>query len=128
MSEETTDAQSESLTKTLNTSVAARIAACAPDVTKRLEDLLVEKEVSRRTEIIGQGLAKLDQSTRERYKLAKPSTTSYNLDGTIAGTAYTKEAVEALKKHDETHAKLERAVEKALKGDLKDLCGLVGSK
>jgi hypothetical protein len=112
----------------INSKVAERIAGCAPEVEQRLIDSLAEKEVSRRVELIGQGLSKLDQMTRERYKLAKPTNVTYNLDNTIASESYSKEALEALKKHDEKFDKLQRAVEKALKGDLKDLPGLVNSK
>jgi uncharacterized membrane-anchored protein YjiN (DUF445 family) len=113
---------------TINQQVAERIKTCAPDVEQRLVDHLVEKEVSRRVEVIGQALAKLDTMDRDRRKLAKPTTQSFNLDGSIASESYTKEALEALKKHDEKRSKLQRATDKALNGDLGDLGSLINEK
>ena len=133
MSEETETPEAASETSpasevvSINSKVAERIKACAPEVEVRLVDTLVEKEVSRRVELIGQGLAKLDQMTREGYKLNKGNCT-YNKDGSVASETFTKEQLETIKKHGEKKDKLQRAVEKALRGDMKDLPGLVNEK
>lgn len=113
------------MSNTINAQVAERIKNSAPEVETRLVDMLVDKEVSRRVELIGQGLAKLDQMTRERFKLAKPTNVTYNADRTVASETYTKDALDALQKHDEKFAKLEKAVEAALAGDMSKIADAI---
>lgn len=110
---------------TINSAVAERIKASAPEVETRLVEMLVDREVSRRVELIGQGLAKLDEMAREARKLEKPTHVTLNRDGTTASETFTKEALEAIKKHTEKTDKLQRAVDKALNGDLGDLPNLL---
>jgi hypothetical protein len=113
------------MSNTINAQVAERIKSCAPEVETQLVDLMVSKEISRRVELIGQGLAKSDQMTRERFKLAKPTNVALDINGNVVSESYSKEALETLKKHDEKAAKLENALEKALAGDLSKLPDLL---
>lgn len=110
---------------TINMQVAERIKASAPDVEQRLVDMLVEKEVSRRVEVVGQGVGKANDLEKELRKIDKPDSETFNADGSTATATYTKARLEELKKTREKLDKLNKAIDKALAGDLGDLTNLI---
>jgi hypothetical protein len=110
----------------INEAVAEKLANISPVVNEKVVDLLVDKEVNRRVELITQGLAKLNEAERETRKLSKPNAETFNADGSVATTAFTKDALDALNKHNEKTEKLRKALDKAVdSGDIGDLTNLV---
>jgi multidrug resistance efflux pump len=110
----------------INEQVAAKLADISPTVTGKVVDLLVEKEVNRRVELITQGLSKLNEFDRETRKLSKPDVEAFNADLTPAAPQFTKARVEEIKKHGEKVEKLTKALDKAIdSGDIGDLANLV---
>lgn len=113
------------------TSVLAEVAdalKASPDAVKsRVRDLLVEREVSKRVDLLDKGLAKLREFKNEVSKVRPP--VSYTADGFKVEGNFSKADFETLKKAKEKLAKLEGALEKAFAGQEFDkLAGLVGGK
>ncbi len=118
-------------TSSTTTSVLAEVAdalKASPDAVKsRVRDLLVEREVSKRVELLDKGLAKLREFKNEVNKVRPP--VSYTADGTKVEGNFSKADFETLKKAKEKLAKLEGDLEKAFAGQEFDkLAGLVGGK
>lgn len=110
----------------INEAVAAKLADIAPTVTDRVVDLLTEKEINRRVELITQGLAKLTDMEREGRKLSKPDVQTFNADLSPAEPQFSAGRVEELKKHNEKTEKLTKALDKAIdKADFGDLINLL---
>lgn len=107
---------------TINEQVAEKLAEISPTVESKVVDLMVDKEVSRRVELITQGLGKLSDWEREGRKLSKPDVETFNEDGSQASAVFSKSHLDALTKHNERVAKLTRALDKAIDaGDMGDL-------
>lgn len=111
--------------KTVRQAVTEQIAQAVPAVQDRVVQHFVEKEVARRADIITRGLDKHQELQRERAKTNKPDAVTYNADGSVASEGYTKDRIEANKKADEKLAKYERALDKAIEGDVSDLSQLI---
>ena len=108
-------------TQTINTAVAERLAAIAPEVTSKVIDHLVTKELNRRSEAVINGLGELDKLKSEQKKL-KPDVISYNEDGSVASSNWSKAKLEEKNKVDQKIAKLGKAIDKALvENDYSDL-------
>lgn len=114
------------MSKSINEAVASKLENISPVVAEQVVNLLVEKEVNRRVELITQGLAKLNEYDREARKLSKPNVETFNADLTPAAPQFSKERVEEITKHREKTEKLSKALDKAIdKGDIGDLANLV---
>jgi hypothetical protein len=113
---------------TINEQVAERIKGIAPDVENKVVDLLVDKEVNRRVEIITQGLGKLEELDRESRKLSKPDVETFGEDGNLSSSGYSKARKEEREKLAQRIDKLTKAVEKAVGGDIGDLANLINQK
>jgi hypothetical protein len=113
---------------TINEQVGEKLKAIAPVVENKVVDLLVDKEVNRRVEIITQGLGKLEELDRESRKLSKPDVESYDGDGNLSSSGYSKVRKEEREKLAQRIDKLTKAVEKAVGGDIGDLANLVNQK
>ena len=113
---------------TINEQVAERIKGIAPDVESKVVDLLVDKEVNRRVELITQGLGKLSDLEREARKVSKPDVEAYDEKGNLSSSSYSKQRAEERQKLADRAAKLEKALEKAVGGDIGDLANLVNQK
>lgn len=112
--------------KSINETVAAKLSDISPTVNGRVVDLLVEKEITRRVELITQGLSRLTEFDRENRKLSKPDVETFNADMTPAAPQFSKARVEEINKHREKTEKLQKALDKAIdKGDTGDLANLV---
>lgn len=87
----------------------------------------MEREITKRVELLDKGLGKLRELKGEINKIRPP--VSYTLDGTKVEGNLSKQDFESLKKLRERLAKLEGALEKAFAGQEFDkLAGLVGGK
>lgn len=115
---------STSNTINIREKVGEQIAALSPAVEAKVVEHFVEKEAARRADAIIKGIDKLDELTRERRKTGKGDLVSYNSDGSVATQTYSKERLDANKKADEQIAKLTKAINKALEGDVSDLFSL----
>jgi hypothetical protein len=119
--------QKVSTTSSVLAEVADALKASPEQVKSRVRDLLVEREVSKRVDLLDKGLAKLREFKNEINKVRPP--VSYTLDGQKVEGNLSKADFETLKKAREKLAKLEGALEKAFSGQEFDkLAGLVGGK
>jgi hypothetical protein len=113
---------------TINEQVAERIKGISPQVEETVVNLLVDKEVNRRVELITQGLTRLEEFDRESRKLSKPDVETFDGDGNVASSGFSKDRTEARKKLTERTEKMTKAIDKALGGDIGDLANLVNQK
>ncbi len=116
-----------STTSTVLAEVAERLQSSNESVRTRLRDALVEREVSKRVELLDKGLAKLRELKREVDKIRPP--VSFTADGQKVEGNFDKATFETLKKAREKVTKLETALEKAFQGQEFDkLSNLVAGK
>jgi hypothetical protein len=116
-----------STTSSVLVEVADALKASPDQVKSRVRDLLVEREVSKRVDLLDKGLAKLREAKNEVSKVRPP--VSYTADGTKVEGNFSKADFENLKKARDKVTKLEGALEKAFAGQEFDkLAGLVGGK
>ena len=104
--------------------VATSIKECAPKVEERIINALVEREVNRRSEAV---VRVMDQISRDNGKLLrfKPDLVTFNVDGTKATEAYSKEKLEERNKIVRAIDKASNAVSKALEnGEYSDVYNL----
>lgn len=127
MTHESDSKATSSTTSTVLAEVADALKASPDQVKSRVRDLLVEREVSKRVDMLDKGLAKLREFKSEVNKVRAPVT--YTLSGEKVEGNLSKADFETLKKAREKLAKLENALEKAFAGQEFDkLAGLVGGK
>lgn len=108
--------------KTIQDAVLDQIQKLGPRVESSVVDMMVDKELQKRTPAIVQGLEKLVELEKEYEKTAKPDLVSREIDGTVLSQAYSSKKIEEIKKAKEKVEKLSKAIEKAFEhGDLKDL-------
>ena len=107
--------------------VADALKASPEKVKGRVRDLLVEREVSKRVDLLDKGLAKLRDLKGEVNKIRPP--VSFTATGEKVEGTFAKADFEKLKKAREQVAKLENALEKAFAGQEFDkLSSLVAGK
>lgn len=110
----------------INEQVAEKLAGISPTVSGKVVDLLVDKEVNRRVELITQGLGKLSEMERETRKLSKPDVETFNTDLTPATPQFSKARVDEIGKQRQKVEKLTKALDKAIDdGDIGDLANFV---
>lgn len=102
--------------------IATQLKAVNPKVETKVVDAIVDREVTKRSTTIVQGLDKLDKLEKDFAKI-RPDVETFAGDnsGTQAGAVYSKSAWEGRKKAEAAIAKLTAAIDKALNGDLNDL-------
>lgn len=105
--------------------VAEQLANAAATVTDGVVAVLVEREVNKRVEAVATGVTQLDALIREGRRFDKADVKVMDADGNLTSEGYSPGLIEQRKKHGEKVAKLEKAIEKALNGDLQDLNQLV---
>lgn len=117
----------DSTTNNVLVAVADALNGSPNELQQRVKTLLVERELSKRVELLDKGMAKLRELKRELDKIRPP--VSYTLDGTKVEGNFSKTEFESLKLAREKVSKLEAVLEKAWAGQEFDkLAGLVGGK
>ena len=97
-------------------SVQASISGGTNTVVDRVRAALVDKELEDRKAAVLTVLSKLQEARKDAKKI-KPDQETYNADGAIVTSTFSKAKVEELKKSKELQDKLESAIVKALEGD-----------
>ncbi len=95
--------------------VADALASSAPEIRQRLVSLRLEREKSRRTNLLDQALVKRDQLQKEVYmvkKPGKPNNKVFNADGTTTEVPATY-TPEEFKKLGEDTKKYDKALKEA---------------
>lgn len=106
--------------------VADQIKSSGPQVYDRLRDLLVEREVASRVDLLDRAMKRRRELGIELNKVSRPDVVTYNGDGTEASGTFTKDRLNARKKAQEAVDKFEAALERALvQNDFEKLKNLV---
>ena len=84
-------------------------------VRSRFKDMLVERAISSRVDLLDKGVLKVQEAERELRKI-KPDLVSISSDGTKSEN-FSKEQYDKKTKAEETLQKLRNAVERALSGE-----------
>ncbi len=93
--------------------IVLAIKGSSEQIVKSVIEELADVEIQVRKNLVIKAMNKLDELEKEGKKL-KPDNISYNEDGTIATSTWTKGALDAVKKNRESIAKIENSIEKAL--------------
>ncbi len=86
-------------------------------VRERVVDVLVEEELTKRSNATLAVVRKLDEAMINLRKVDRPDTETFNADGTPASQTYSKSRLEDIKKAKELVEKLSNALEKAFEGN-----------
>ena len=117
----------KSAASTLQEEVATILKDGSDHVKGKLRDLLVEREVSKRVELLDKGMNKLRELRREVDKIRPP--TVYNGAGEKVEGNFTNEEWQKKKQAQEKVVKLEKTLENAFAGqDFDKLASLVSGK
>lgn len=108
--------------------VAEDIKAMNPDVEAALVDALVDREKSKRVDAIVICYDKWQKLRGEIRRAEKPDQVSIDKEGKAVSESFSKKAFEALKTIREKADKIEKAIEKALKGDPSDVYNIARDK
>jgi len=108
--------------------VAEKLAASGSAVQEAVISKLVQETLDKRVSIIVAAFAELDKAQKELYK-AKPDIVSYDENGTVVSSAYSKAVLDARKKASERIVAVRNAIDKALEGnDFGPVSKVTGSK
>lgn len=102
---------------TLQMKVAERVTELSPTILDQAVDVIAKKEIDCAVDIVTQGIAKLDELTRDLKKIDKPDVNNYDAEGTLIGESWTKGRLDQRKKLNDRIAKLEKVVSRAATGD-----------
>lgn len=100
--------------------------ANAGAIQARVTDMLVEREVARRAEMITSALNKLESAQKD-HQAIKPDIESFDIDDSGQETRTTQWSKAQLKKFKDSQAriaKIQEAIEKALDGDFSKIGNL----
>lgn len=113
---------------TVTTKVAVRIANLAPDVENKVVDVLVQRELDRRSTALVTIIDRLDKAERDFRRLGADVIT-FDENGAKTSEAFSKARVDERKKAKEQIDKMTKAIDKALTGgDFNDLYNLANQK
>lgn len=96
--------------------VASTLKSSSETVKKRLVDTLVEREVVNRVDMLDKALVRLKDAKKEFDKI-KPDVDSFDADGKLVSSLYSKAKADERKKAGELKEKLEKAIDQALSGE-----------
>ncbi len=105
--------------QTVLVEVADVLKASTPTVRSRLVSSLVEREVTRRVDLLDKGLNKLKSAKKELDKI-KPDVETFSEAGEKLASTFSKAKFEERKKALEAFEKLSKAVEAAFAGESGD--------
>lgn len=100
----------------LLSAVSEAVKGSTQQVKDRLRDLLIEREISNRVELLDKALVKLKEAKKELDKI-RPDMESYDEDGKKVSSTYSKAKLDERKKATELKDKIEKALEQALEGE-----------
>lgn len=103
-----------------------QFARCAPQVTERVVNVLVDREVSKRADAIVKVLDKLAELHKDSFRI-KADVVSFDDQGKVVSATWSKDQLEKKKKNTEQILKFERAIDKATddkKPDMADVYNL----
>lgn len=113
---------------TINEKIAEKIAGLVPIVENEVIDLLVAKELKKRSDAIVTAMGLLEVEERG-FKRLVPDSVTYDDNGTATSSGFTKGRIDERKKATVKMEKLTKAIEKAItKGDMSDVYNLANSK
>ena len=98
--------------------VSETLKASAPNVQERLKNLLVERELASRVDVLDKALSKAKEAKKELDKI-RPDQVQIDTQGAKTET-FSASAWESRKKAQEQLDKLNRAIEAALLGEAPD--------
>lgn len=90
--------------------VSARIAEMNPSVFARVTDKLAEEALEKRVNQLVSALGAYDNLQKDFYRIKKPDVQSYDENGNVTSSSYSKDAVTKMKEMKEKMDKIERAV------------------
>lgn len=93
--------------------VTERLGTIGSTVREKVVAQLVETEVQKRTEAVVFVVKRLDESNEQLKKINRGDLVTYNEDGSVASTGWSKGRVDEIKKIKESIQKLENALELA---------------
>lgn len=99
------------------TALRTRNANLNQDVRNAVVEELYQEKVAASAVKLRKGLQKLDTLRGDLQKLEKPDQQTFNADGSVAASTYSKERIEALNKARKALSNHEQAMEAALNGD-----------
>lgn len=108
--------------------VAEDIKSMGPDVHQEVVDWLVNREKRKRVEAIAQCYDKWLKFQGEIKKASRPDQIQVDATGKETSSSFSKKAYEALKTLREKSEKIEKAVEKAINGDVGDAYNIAKDK
>lgn len=94
--------------------IAERLVGSSEVVKEKVIDILFQKELDRRTDACLKVIEKLAELDKQYSKENKPDVVTYNEDGSIDKSSYSKDKVDALRKLREQRTNLDNALKKAL--------------
>lgn len=96
----------------------AELLADAATGCEKVKDIVIQKlydaELQRRVDAAIRCVSQLEEIERDLKKISKPDVETYNADGSVANTSYSKEKVEQIKNKTKEKEKLEQALMQAL--------------
>lgn len=114
--------------KSIREMVAEKLASLGPGIEDRVVDLLTEKELVRRTDLVLASIQKLDGLERDSQKLTEDQQ-FYDSTGAVTSKSFSKQRFEERKKNAEQQQKVQRALEAALdKNDWSQLPNVTGKQ
>ncbi len=114
---------------TIREKVAEEIAALSPRIAAEVKDVMVEREVKKRTDAFVVVYDKLVASEKEYQKIDQPDLVSYNKSGQKTDEMYSKGRLDQIAKARKAVDRLAHALDKALdKGDFGDVYNLSSGK
>lgn len=113
---------------TIQTAVAERIVGLGPSVEDKVINVMVDKELTRRSDALVSVIGKLEQEERSFRKLGADQKT-YDEKGGVVATYFSKGRVDERQKAEKKITKMTSAINKALeKGDFSDVYNFASGK
>lgn len=113
---------------TIQTAVAEKIVNLGPSVESKVIDVMVDKELTRRSDALVSVIGKLEQEEKSFNKLRADAKT-YDEKGAVISEYFTKARIDERQKSTKKITKMTAAINKALeKGDFSDVYNFASGK
>lgn len=97
--------------------VTDRLGGVGPTVREKVVDLMVDQEIDRRVKAVSALVTKLDEINTNLKKIDRADVETFNQDGTVATSSFTKARLEEIKKAKEQATKIEKALDQAFENN-----------